>query len=77
MGLSATDKLIMERVEGTVERFLKEKDSPASDRMREHSKGLALAIIELVPDSYERTVAISKVEESVMWAISAAQKATG
>jgi hypothetical protein len=36
--------------------------------IRDSTRELALLINQLVPDSREKTIAISKIEESVMWA---------
>lgn len=36
--------------------------------LRDKAKDLALLILELVPASRERAVAITKLEESIMWA---------
>jgi hypothetical protein len=76
MGLSATDKLIYERVEDTIERFVKAIDNLAAPRLGAHAKGLALTIIELLPDGYGRTMAVAKVEEAVMWTINSVERAS-
>lgn len=69
MGLSADDKLLMERIEEnfkyyppngeTAERYI---------RMRQKGKELALLIVGLCPESRERSTALTKLEECVMWA---------
>lgn len=47
---------------------------PSEDRarchvmIREHGKALVELINEMVPDGREKSLAITKVEESVMWA---------
>jgi hypothetical protein len=75
MPLSATDKVVLERVNHTLERFIPEtKDKVSADRLREHAEGLALVIIELCNDSYERAMALSRVEEAVMWTITASHR---
>lgn len=37
-------------------------------RLRAKAKEFAALVIELVPDSRERSIALTKIEESVMWA---------
>lgn len=69
MMLSVDDKLLLERIEEdfkyhapngeTAERYI---------RMRQTAKGLARLIVELCPESRERSTALTKLEESVMWA---------
>ncbi len=41
---------------------------PKYEKLRESGKQLALMIADLCPDSRETSVAITKLEESIMWA---------
>lgn len=43
-------------------------DVPAYERIRNAGKALAQAIVEDTPPSRERSTAIAKVREAVMWA---------
>lgn len=43
----------------------------AFEELREHAKALGLAMVMLCPDSRERSLAITKLEETVMWAVKA------
>jgi hypothetical protein len=38
------------------------------ERIRERAKGWALLVLEMCPDSRERSLALTKIEEAVMWA---------
>lgn len=38
------------------------------ERLRAQAKNLALLALELCPDSRERALALTKIEEAVMWA---------
>jgi hypothetical protein len=76
MGLSATDKVTIERVERVIESFIpaEEKSTGArGDELRRHAIGLARAVVALAPDNYERAMALAKVEETVMWTFTAIQ----
>jgi len=69
MGLSATDKALVERIENDFTYHAPQGTQPALyERMRAHGKALALLIVEACPDGRERSTALSKLEECVMWA---------
>lgn len=38
------------------------------DKINHQAKGLAYAVLDLCPDSRERSLAITKIEEAKMWA---------
>jgi hypothetical protein len=69
MGLSATDKILLERIDHDFTYH-----PPAGDqtqryvKLRETAKSLALQIVEMCPDSRERSTSLTKLEECVMWA---------
>jgi hypothetical protein len=46
----------------------KEGQPEKYERLRSEAKALALSISELAPDSREKSLAITKLEETVMWA---------
>lgn len=69
MGLSATDKLLAERVENDFTYHPPQGDqSQRYIKMRETAKSLALLMVELCPEGRERSTALTKLEEAVMWA---------
>jgi len=69
MGQSTDAKLLAERIENNFT-YHPPQDVQAKKyiRIREIAKQLALGIAEMCPDSRERSVALTKVEEAVMWA---------
>jgi hypothetical protein len=74
MGLPASDKLLFERVERTIDGFIPVQERATSE-LHTHALGLVRTMIATIPDSYERAMAVSRVEEAVMWAITAAHHA--
>ncbi|HXA25589.1 MAG TPA: hypothetical protein VNW90_25200 [Acetobacteraceae bacterium] len=69
MPLSATDKMLVERIEGDFTFHAPKGDQPARyQKLRDQAKALALLIVELCPDRRERSLALTKLEECVMWA---------
>jgi len=69
MGLSADDKLTLESIENRFTYHAPQGDqSVRYERMRANAKSLATLILELCPDSRERSLAITKLEELIMWA---------
>jgi GH25 family lysozyme M1 (1,4-beta-N-acetylmuramidase) len=69
MGLSADDKLLMERIEHNF-KFYPPSGEQAEKyvRMRQTAKGLARQIVEMCPEGEERSTALVRLEEAVMWA---------
>jgi hypothetical protein len=69
MPLSATDKLLLEQIENDFTYH-----PPAGEQaqhyenLRSLGKTMALAIVAVCPDGKERTTALAKLEECVMWA---------
>jgi hypothetical protein len=69
MPLSATDKLLHERIEGDFTFHAPKGDQPERYKaIRDKAKSLALLIVELCPDRRERSLALTKLEEAIMWA---------
>lgn len=69
MGLSATDKLLLERIEKDFTYHPPQGDQAARyEKMRATAKEFAQLIVQLTPDGRERSVALTKLEESIMWA---------
>lgn len=69
MALSATDKLRLEQIENNFSYHAPNGDQAEKYvRIRRAAKDLARLTVELCPDSRERSVALTKLEESVMWA---------
>lgn len=67
--LSATDKVLLERIENDFTYHPPKGDQAERyQQMRAMAKSLALQIVGLCPDSRERSVALTKLEESIMWA---------
>ena len=78
MPLSATDKLLLERIESDFVYHAPHGDQAERyQQLRETAKGLAKQIIHLCPDGRERSLALSKLEESVMWANAAIARGEG
>ena len=65
---SATDKILLDRIESDFTYH-----PPTADqgeryvKMRTTAKQLAHIIVELVPEGRERSLALTKLEETVMW----------
>lgn len=69
MPLSATDKLLVERIENDFTYHPPAGDQAERyEKLRADAKVLALEIAELCPDSRERSTALTKLEETIMWA---------
>ena len=69
MGVSATDKLLVERIESDFTYHPPKGDQENRYlKMRETAKQLAYLMVELCPDGRERSLALTKLEEAVMWA---------
>lgn len=69
MPLSATEKMFVERIENDFTYHKPHGDQPERyTKIRLAAKGLALLIVETCPDRRERSVALTKLEEAVMWA---------
>jgi len=66
---SATDKVLLERIENDFTYHAPQGDQAARyEKMRATAKAFAQQIVELCPDGRERSTALSKLEESIMWA---------
>lgn len=69
MPQSATDKMMVERIENDFKYHApKENRIECYKHLRSQAKALALDIVALCPDGRERSFALAKVEEAVMWA---------
>lgn len=69
MPLSATDKMLVQRIERDFTYHAPQGDQAERYRkIREGAKALALLMVDLCPDHRERSLALTKLEESVMWA---------
>lgn len=69
MPLSATDKAMLDRIETAFTYHPPRGNQPARyERLRAEARALARTIVELVPDSRERSLALTKLEEVIMWA---------
>lgn len=69
MALSATDKMMVERIERDFT-YHPPTDHKAESykSIRATGKALALDIVARCPDCRERSLALTKIEEAVMWA---------
>jgi hypothetical protein len=69
MPASASDKLLLERLENV---FTYHAPDPVRveryEQLRGAVKEIARLMVELCPDSMERSSALQKLEEAVMWA---------
>lgn len=66
---SATDKLLQERIENDFTYHAPTGDQPQRyEKIRADGKALALTLVNLCPDTRERSLALTKIEEAVMWA---------
>lgn len=69
MGLSANDKLLMERIENDFEYH-----PPNDEKIKKHEElrrlggRLAHLINAIVPEGREKSLALTKLEECIMWA---------
>jgi hypothetical protein len=69
MGLSADDKLLVERIENDFTYHPPDgKKAEMYQHLRLTAKDLARQIVELCPASRERSLALTQLEECVMWA---------
>lgn len=69
MGLSADDKLLLERIESDFTYHPPNIDT--ADKyitVRQAAKTFALLIVEQCPHGRERSTALTKLEEATMWA---------
>jgi len=68
MGHSAADKIMLDRIGRDFTYHAPKGDQPQRyERLREAAKALAEMIVMSCPDSRERALAITKLEEAVMW----------
>ena len=66
---SVDDKLLMERIENDFTHHAPNGEQAEKySRMRQTAKGLARLVVELCPESRERSTALTKLEECVFWA---------
>lgn len=67
---SATDKLLLERIENDFTYHAPKTDQAQRyEQLRQTAKKLARLVIELSPDGErERSIALTKLEEAIMWA---------
>ncbi|HKD03940.1 MAG TPA: hypothetical protein VKB77_15995 [Terriglobales bacterium] len=69
MGLSADDKLRLERIENAFTRKVPQGERAVLyERMRANANALAQLFIEACPEGHERLTALTKLEESIIWA---------
>jgi len=69
MPLSASDKQLLERIEDDFTYHPPQGDQAQRyEQLRATTKQLARLVIELCPDGRERSTALTKLEEAVMWA---------
>ena len=69
MPQSATDKALAERIENDFTYHAPHGDQPERyQRIRNEAKTLALTIATFCPDSRERSLALTNLEQAVMWA---------
>lgn len=66
---SADDKLLVERIENDFTYHPPKGDQAQKyEQMRSTAKKLALLMVELCPDGRERSLALTRLSETVMWA---------
>lgn len=69
MGLSASDKLLVERIENDFTYHPPQGDQAERYvKLRQTGRAFALLLIEMCPDGRERSTALTKLEEAIMWA---------
>jgi hypothetical protein len=69
MPLSATEKILLERIANDFSYHPPKGDQPARyEKIRAAAKTFALLIADLCPDRRERSLALTKLEEAAMWA---------
>jgi hypothetical protein len=69
MPLSAADKLLADRIESDFDYHPPNEEQVLQhQKIRSMAKSLALLITALCPDRRERSLALTKLEEAVMWA---------
>lgn len=69
MPQDATDKIMLDRIDQAFVYHAPTANQPARyERLRAEARSLARTIVGLVPDGRERSLAITKLEEVVMWA---------
>lgn len=69
MPRSATDKVLCDRIENDFSYHAPKGDQPERyQTIRAQAKALALLIVDLCPDGRERSLALTKLEECVMFA---------
>jgi len=66
---SASDKTLVERIASDFTFHKPVGDQPARyQQIRDQARLLALLIVDVCPDRRERSLALTKLEECVMWA---------
>lgn len=69
MPQSASDKTLADRIENDFTYHAPKGDQQARySRIREEAKGLALTIASLCPQGREQSLALTHLEQAVMWA---------
>jgi len=69
MPLSAEDKLLLERIDNDFTYHPPDEEQTQKyTRLRDNAKQLARDIVALCPDSRDRSLALTKLEEAVFWA---------
>jgi hypothetical protein len=69
MPQSATDKTLTDRIENDFTYHAPVGDQAARyTRIRSEAKGLALTIASLCPEGREKALALTNLEQAVMWA---------
>lgn len=68
MGQSTSDKVLLDRIENDFTYHAPNTDAmQRHERLRAAAKVLAKLIVELCPDSRERSLALTQLEQTVMW----------
>lgn len=68
MPMSATDKLLAERIDSDFDYHQPTGDQVLTfQKVRTMAKSMALLIMALCPEGRERSLALTKLEEAVMW----------
>jgi hypothetical protein len=69
MGMSARDKSVVERIMDDFTYHAPKGNQPGQyEEIRTAGKKFALLVAQLCPNSREQSLALTKIEEAVMWA---------
>jgi len=76
MGIDATDKLVLERIDTAFEHVpVPAEKQDRYQKLHEAAREMARGIVDLCQDSMERSSALQALEQSILWTDAALRRA--